>query len=419
MKVKRFSAQNMQTALRLVSQELGEDAVIISTQKGTAGIEVVAAIDYQPHHTQADIDRQLRLQDELERARTDLQQRGRDQRLVAAQQADVSSHAGLVAALNKLKQPVAEVATVAEPAEPNALQLMQSELQELKQLLLSSIQPQVSRSGPSLSMQLQARGQDFGLDSQLTEHLLTHIQADDADAAWQQVLLWLEQNLPVAQHNCLEKGGVLALVGPTGAGKTTTIGKMAAQAVLRHGADQVALVTLDNYRVAAHDQLRSFARILGVPLKIVAPAGDLTAALAELSDKKMVFIDTAGLSKNDPHFATQLALLRKTGLRVRKLLVMPLTSHARSLQENYRQFKLVGLAGCVFTKLDECFSLGGAVSLAIRGQLPVHFVTNGPHIPQNIQRPDAKKIIKLAQRMTNNTYTKIRTDMQMPTMAMH
>lgn len=133
----------------------------------------------------------------------------------------------------------------------------------------------------------------------------------------------------------------------------------------------------------------------------------------------MVLIDTAGLSKQDPHFSTQLALLRQTGLKVRKFLVMPLTSHARSLQENYRQFKLAELSGCIFTKLDECFSLGAAISIAIRAQLPIHLIANGPHIPQDIHKPESKKIVKLAQRMTNNTYTKIHKNMHLPKVAMH
>lgn len=436
MKVKRFNAQNMQTALRLVAQELGDDAVIISTQKIANGFEVVAAIDYEPHHTQADVNRQLRLQDELERAKQDLQQRGREDRVATARQADVSSKEGLVAALSQLKQPAAmptsEPVAMVPPApqaaiDNTAIQAMQDELRELKELLLQQQQAAViphaatvtASNAQQLSQQLQQRSQELGLDAQLAERLIANVHGQDFDRAWQQIMRWLEKNLPVAQYDMVEQGGLFALVGPTGAGKTTTIGKIAAQAVLRHGADKVALVTLDNYRVAAHDQLRSFARILGIPLKIVPPAGDLNEALAELGPKKMILIDTAGLSKQDPHFTTQLAVLRKAGKRVRKLLVMPLTNHARSLQENYRQYKLAELAGCIFTKLDECFSLGGAISLAIRGQLPVHLVTTGPHIPQDMQRPDTKKIIKQAQRMANNTYTKIYNDMQSSKVALH
>lgn len=437
MKVKRFSAQNMQTALRLVAQELGDDAVIISTQKIADGFEIVAAIDYQPYHTQADVNRQLRLQEELELAKHDLQQRGRADRVAAAKQADVSSKEGLVAALNQLKQPQATLAqpqaSVAVPMAPEthshtesaAIVAMQNELRELKQLLLqqhSSAPVNVPSSSMiqthSLTQQLQQRCQEVGIDPSLANRLISHVHGHGFEQAWQQIMRWFEKNLPVAQHNLIDKGGCYALVGPTGAGKTTTIGKIAAQAVLKHGADQVALVTLDNYRVAAHDQLRSFARILSIPLKIVAPNGDLNQVLAELSSKKVVLIDTAGLSKQDPHFATQLAMLRKTGLRVRKLLVMPLTNHARSLEENYRQFKLTELSGCIFTKLDECFSLGAALSLAVRGRLPIHFIATGPHIPQDLQRPDTKKIILQAQRMANSTYTKIYHDMQTPTAAL-
>lgn len=432
MKVKRFTTSNMQAALRQIAHELGDDAVILSTKKTAQGIEVVAALDYQPHTSDYEIERQLHLQDELQRAKQDLLERGRDQRISQARKADVSSHAGLVEALNKLKQPAFSVATPmpatpqpliqeapAAPLQHESLQQMQSELQELKQLMLqqyrqpaASKAPVIARPNVRVQAEIQARCHEMGLDSALVERLIAHISTTDSEVAWQQIIMWLEKNLPIASHSFIEKGGVVALVGPTGAGKTTTIGKVAAQAVLRHGAQAVALVTLDNYRVAAHDQLRTFAKILEVELKVVPPTGDLNKALQELKDKKLVLIDTAGLSAQDPHFSTQLALLRRTGMKVRKLLVLPLTSQARNLQENYRQFKLLGLSGCIFTKLDECFSLGAALSVVIRGQLPITLVANGPHIPQDIQYPNAKKLVRLAQRMTNNAYTKWHSEVQ-------
>ena len=130
-----------------------------------------------------------------------------------------------------------------------------------------------------------------------------------------------------ASAQVLEQGGMVALVGPTGAGKTTTIGKIAAQFVMRHGAGSVALVTLDNYRVAAHDQLRSFSRILGVPLHVLPVQGDLNKLLDTLKDKK------AGVGRQRRFIQPRSTLLTcnwlclsKLGSRLKKLLVLPLTS---------------------------------------------------------------------------------------------
>lgn len=444
MKVKRYIAPNMQTALRQVAQELGDDAVILSTKKVSAGLEVVAALDYEPTYAKYEVERQLRLQEELEVAKQELLSRGKNERLQIAKQADLSTHSGTLAALNKLKQPnttnynaaTYDVAPVALPetevspqvlANNESLQQMQSELKELKQLLLAQAKAQTQTvstqvaSLPAISWvqsQLQVRCQELGLDSQLSRRLLEHVVTADVSTAWQQVMNWLEKNLPIASNSFIEKGGVVALLGPAGAGKTTTIGKAAAQAVLLHGADSVALVTLDNYRVAAHDQLRTFAKILGVELKIVPAAGSLKTTLQSLKNKKLVLIDTAGLSAQDPSFSTQLAKLRQTGHAVKRLLVLPLTSEQRNLQANYQQFKLAGLQGCIFTKLDECFSLGAALSIAIRGKLPISLIANGPHIPQDIQQPNAKKLVKLAQRMTNNAYTEWHKEQQLQNTAL-
>lgn len=403
MKVKRFLAPNMQTALRQIALELGDDAVILSRQKTAHGLEVVAALDYEPERGQHEIERQLQLQDELDRAKQEMLSAAQQTRVRQARQADVSSREGIAAALKQLKQPSFSASAHTELVPPVVttvpeLTKMQNELRELKQLLLAQKRPVITASTTHC---LQEYCQTLGLLAPLTGSVFKKIPArQSSEQAQRQLHQLLAQHLPVSNHKIMEQGGRLALVGPTGAGKTTTIGKIAAQFVLRHGPDSVALVTLDSYRVAAHDQLRSFAKILGVELKIVPPSGDLNKELDALRHKKLVLVDTAGLSKQDPHFTTQLDMLKRTGLRLQKLLVLPLTSQGRCLQESYAQLKQMELHGCIFTKLDECFSLGAALSMAIIAKLPVQLVTNGPHIPHDIHYPNAAKLVALAARMT-------------------
>ncbi len=446
MKVKRFTAANMQLALRLVSQELGADAVILSSKKVADGFEVVAALDYQPGHEQerAEIERQLRLQQELEEAKAASREpqpalKKRDERyeerMAFAGKSDLSSTASLSAVLSGLKnddfsraapagsgktgpdngREATEDSMLRRRADQegewynNVIQQMSGELRELKDWMVSHQGSAWDTHRPLTwqQSQLWQRCQDVGLEAAWADRVASRIDGDvPLEDAWKKALKLIASDLPVASGGLLDRGGIYALVGPTGAGKTTTIGKLAAQFVIRHGAESVALITLDNYRVAAHDQLRTFARILGVTLYVVPVNGDLNKVLDGVRDKKLVLVDSAGLASQDPHFAAQLSMLKQAGARLKKLLVLPLTSQGRCLQENYEHFKAAGLAGCVFTKLDECFSLGPAMSVSALTQLPLTLVTDGPHIPDDVHYPDAEKLVKLAEQMARMARTR-------------
>jgi len=424
MKVKRIVADNMQQALRQVSQLLGPDAVIVSSKKLEKGIEVVAALDLTDHADpgqQQEMDRQVNLQRELDQARRDMlgirDQSGRESREEYVRQSDLSSTAGIRDALAGLKDgipadsrpatPVTQPRPAAAPDVPatagyDSLEDMRGELRELKNWLVSHQGSAWDTSRPLTwqQSQLWQRCQDMGLEPAWADRVVSACQSEqNMQDAWADALTRIRQDLPIARPEMLEQGGHYVLVGPTGAGKTTTIGKIAARFVLAHGADSVALLTLDNYRVAAHDQLRTFARILGVEMKVVTQGGDLAKAYQEVSHRKLVLIDSAGLSSQDPHFPQQLSMLKQVGKGLKKLLVLPLTSQARCLQENYEHFRPAGLDGCIFTKLDECFSLGAAMSVAALTRLPVTLVTNGPHIPDDLHYPEGQHLVKMAEQM--------------------
>lgn len=433
MKVKRIVADNMQQALRQVSQILGPDAVIVSSKKLEKGIEVVAALDLEDHADpaqQQEMDRQVNLQRELDQARRELQgasnPAAREAREEYVRQSDLSSPAGIREALAGLKegipadtQPAAQRSAPSVQAQPQNLQPqpavtaqpgagfesledMRGELRELKNWLVSHQGSAWDTSRPLTwqQSQLWQRCQDMGLEPAWADRVVTACGSEGKmQDAWSDALAHIRADLPIAASGLLEQGGHYVLVGPTGAGKTTTLGKIAARFVLAHGPESVALLTLDNYRVAAHDQLRTFARILGVEMKIVQQGGDLAKAYEEVSNRKLVLIDSAGLSSQDPHFSEQLSMLKQVGKSLKKLLVLPLTSQARCLQENYEHFRPAGLDGCVFTKLDECFSLGAAMSVAALTRLPVTLVTNGPHIPDDLHYPDGQHLVKMAEQM--------------------
>ncbi|KVN00125.1 MULTISPECIES: flagellar biosynthesis protein FlhF [unclassified Burkholderia] len=227
----------------------------------------------------------------------------------------------------------------------------------------------------------------------------------DAAADWAQSVL--AANLPVldSEDALMERGGVFALMGPTGVGKTTTTAKLAARCVMRFGASKVALLTTDSYRIGGHEQLRIFGKILGVPVHAVKDGGDLQLALAELRNKHMVLIDTIGMSQRDRTVSDQIAMLHGADTPVQRLLLLNATSHGDTLNEVVQAYRsaagqseaaLPDLAGCILTKLDEASNLGGVLDTVIRYKLPVHYVSTGQKVPENLYVATKKFLLKSA-----------------------
>jgi flagellar biosynthesis protein FlhF len=207
----------------------------------------------------------------------------------------------------------------------------------------------------------------------------THSLSD----AWPDALANLAHQLPINGRDIVDQGGVFAFVGPTGVGKTTTIGKLAARYVLQHGADKVALITTDTYRIAAHDQLRSLARILRVPVRVVDESNSLESLLKSLRHCSLVLIDTAGFRHGDPQLKAQLKALADQP-QVKSLLVLSCNSQEQMLKASVHAYGATRLQGCVLTKLDETASMGEALGVVMQNRLPVVYTTDGQDIPKNI-----------------------------------
>ncbi|HEY0891942.1 MAG TPA: flagellar biosynthesis protein FlhF [Cellvibrio sp.] len=213
--------------------------------------------------------------------------------------------------------------------------------------------------------------------------------------AWPDALANLAHQLPINGRDVIEQGGVFAFVGPTGVGKTTTIGKLAARYVLQHGADKVALITTDTYRIAAHDQLRSLARILRVPVRVVDEANPLDSVLRSLRHCSLVLIDTAGFRHGDPHLKAQLKALADQQL-VKTYLVMSCNSQVQMLKASIHAYGAARLQGCILTKLDETASIGEALGVAIQNRLSIAYTTDGQDIPKNLDVARAHQLVSKA-----------------------
>jgi flagellar biosynthesis protein FlhF len=195
------------------------------------------------------------------------------------------------------------------------------------------------------------------------------------------------------EREILENGGVYALVGPTGVGKTTTTAKLAARYVVRHGADKLALLTTDGYRIGGHEQLRIYGKILGVAVHAVRDRQDLALALTELRGKHLVLIDTVGVGQRDRMVAEQVAMLAGCGTEVKRLLLLNAASNGYTLNEVAHAYRGDGLAGAIITKLDEAVILGCALDTAIRHHLPLYYVAQGQRVPEDLELADATNLI--------------------------
>jgi len=201
----------------------------------------------------------------------------------------------------------------------------------------------------------------------------------------------------------LEQGGVIALIGATGVGKTTTIAKLAARYALRHGSERVAMVTTDGYRIAAHEQLRTYGRILDIPVRIANTHDELVEALKMLSDRDLVLVDTAGMSQRDIRLTEQFQLIKQSSPSIKTYLVLSTTTHRAGLREIAKAFGEVKLDGCILTKLDETTSLGGALSTVMENDLPVSYVSDGQRVPEDIHIARGHSLINQAVRIAQET----------------
>ncbi|RJG09837.1 flagellar biosynthesis protein FlhF [Pseudomonas cavernicola] len=410
MQVKRFFAADMRQAMKLVRDELGADASIIGTRRVAGGVELTAALDYQVpaapvRQPNPELEVELRkTQSRIASAQAELATRvhsdaGKDRQLFANESIIAPE---LPASVVRHERPAPVAAAPAMPAvtDQHALDAMRFELHGLRELievqLGSMAWGQLQNRRPQQA-NLWRRLQRMGLSAELSRTLLERVaNVAEPRQAWRMLLAHLAHAIRTPQEEPLEEGGVIALVGPAGMGKTTTLAKLAARYVLKYGAQNIALVSMDSYRIGAQEQLKTLGRILNVSVTQEDPGQSLTQALAPLARKRLVLIDTAGLPGNDPALQMQLESLAGRGVKARNYLVLAATSQSQVLKAAYHSYKRCGLSGCILTKLDEATSLGEVLGLAIGQHLPVAYLADGPRIPDDLHVPRSHQLVSRA-----------------------
>ncbi len=483
MKIKRTTAPDMRTAMKIIRDEQGPDAVILGNRRVPGGIEIVSAIDYEagaidsknlfsdytaenspvaiPNKTAeaslqstpvssapsvptattdmpstgttsvrwdahnkddvAEAERSVRRATELLRAaraaakpveksapRAVLSKRTADAQPAtdrnyapASRQApartpesttlDTKTPASVV--------PTPNVAGVESENQNSQIKGMQQELQAMRELMSQQLNVMgwgnMTRRQPA-RVNLLTRLHHMGLGTELALKLCEGVDsATDPSRNWRDALAMLQAQIPESRDDMIEHGGVFALMGTTGVGKTSTIAKLAALCAMRHGKQSVGLISTDNMRVGAREQLRSFAAILDVPLVFSENAEQLEREVQRMRERRLVLVDTAGLGANDARMGQSLAQIRRVKA-INPILTLPANGQLGALQQSCRAFANADPVGCVVSKVDEAHSIGALITAVVEHQLPLTWLGTGQRVPEDLTRASAASLMRLS-----------------------
>jgi flagellar biosynthesis protein FlhF len=400
MNVKKFTGPTSRDALRKVREAIGPDAVILSNRAVDGVVEIlavasddVAAIVSPAHESEmaapAPQLRHLAEPPAVQAAKPIAPRRAAQEPMF-----DMEAMTSMVSAA--IAQ-VTETASAEMSGMMNEMRAMRGLMEtQLAELAWGATQQRAPQKATVLREMLAA-----GFSATLSRYLIDKLPAgQDAAEAMRWVKNVIGRNLSAMSNEdeMLAKGGVFALVGPTGVGKTTTTAKLAARCVMRHGPEKLALITTDAYRIGAHEQLRIYGKILGVMVHAVKDEADLRIALKELKNKHTVLIDTIGMSQRDQMVAAQVAMLTQSGADVKRLLCLNATSTHETLGEVVRAYQGSGLHGVIMTKLDEAASIGSLLDVLVRQKLNLCYISNGQRVPEDLHLADRAMLVDRAFR---------------------
>lgn len=500
MKIRRFVAKDMRTALAQIKDELGVDAVIMSNKKIPEGVELMAAVDYnqavptpqtqssvhaevseintarevsndvvslgaqvqqpqveasaqnsvspqntthenaqvpadslsallnrqvqQPTHTEpshiqepsvkhlddGNIEQQLKdFTERLSQPGLNINSSMQNQSVEANyDQEDSDAITANVAPQPSLNQQQPASVDSGSQVTSNEFARMQQEMASIRSLLEHQVSglmwQDMAQKDPQRAV-LVNRLLSLGLNDQIADQIAGYVPEHlHEQEAWEQATQLIAKQINTTQNDIINRGGVVALVGPTGVGKTTTIAKLAAGFAQVHGHDQVALISTDTFRIAGFEQLETYGKIIGCQVRLAKDGQALDNLLQQFAKKKLILIDTAGMGQRDLRLAEHLTgLISNSRVRIRNYLVLAANSQQSVMQENVERFKKVPLSGCIYTKLDESLSVGEIITTSIQNGLPIGYLTDGQRVPEDIKVANAEKLVTLADKMARKT----------------
>lgn len=463
MNIQRFVARDMRAALREIRASLGADAVMLSSRNVPEGVEIIAAIDYDGSllgvveetpaggaatapapprerpapttnrpgtsaYAQVAAAVQARAPVAAARDRAPVSRFAEKPAPVAGVRAEapvapagqpepqrrvtpgVPAQAQPGAAKNPQTGPQTPRPSRRRAVPPKAhapaapeMPRVAAELNDLRQLLENQLASlawnDMNRRQPADARCLRQLA-SLGIDPKIAKALVNELpRRRMANDLWRLPLQRIAERLPLAKQDLADLPGVYAVVGPTGVGKTTTIAKIAARFVLRHGVRKLGLVSTDCYRIGAREQLMTFARILGTPMQVASNAAEMTEVLDSMRHKRLILVDTAGMSQRDVRLAEQFATLRVRGHKLRSVLALSAASDLGHLRDALHAFRAARPIALIATKLDEATSLGPMLSLLIESGLTLAYLSDGQRVPEDLHLAGRKRAWLLQQAM--------------------
>lgn len=478
MKLKRFVAADMRTALAKIKEELGAEAVIMSNKRIENGVEIIAGIETPVATSSSDvgaITSNLKEQSPLSRiiaddevtigkpktqapaqktvggakaegfAKSLLEILERQQQVqakqnsldltpkkaVAAKKATASKsqapaplfeQSGLkdlfVKEEEKTKKKkvedthgISSYVSDDSDADQTEISKMRQEVDSIRRLLqfeLAGLMADSKKREEPVRAMVYELLISSGFEKNIAQDLSNSIDADASfNFAWRQLAQLVEQKIKTGSDEIVTQGGIVTLIGPAGVGKTTTLAKLAARFVMKYGPDRVALITADHYRIGAVEQVKTYGRIMGCSTFAIKSLDELPEMLYTLRDKSLVLVDTVGVGLHDERFGTQLAQLKQQSkLKLKHYLVLPATAQRRVLEQAYKHFSSIGLKGLILTKVDESESIADALSLCIKQDLTLSYVTDGQRVPEDLEIPNARAMAIKALSSVENDVAK-------------
>jgi flagellar biosynthesis protein FlhF len=402
MKIKRYVAADMRAALRAIREEQGSDAVILSTRKTSEGVEVCSAIDIElaaGHGTLAETAAFKQLErvalQELERGALEAASRGlREPETAMPAQPDALPFAAPFASSLTVAPSAAGAGSLEVAADRSVVEELRSLRNLLEQQLAALAWNDFTRREP-LKARALADLATLGVERTLALQIVGDLPAALSEEQTQRTPYAILARRIKTVPPPVERLGSVAVIGPPGSGKTTTLAKLAARYVLEQDPANLVLISADDERLGSHEQLRSLGRVLGARVETVA-GPDALAARIEALPGRMVLIDTPGVAGRDHEAAARFLALRNRCAALQLMLVLPASAQSGVVDEAMTHFGVAVSHCCALTRLDEAVSLGGVLSALVRSQLPVAYVCDGPAIPDDLRPARAHQLVTRA-----------------------
>lgn len=339
MRTQTFIGNDIRQALAMAREAMGSDAIVVSTRRIGDKTEVVASSETN-----------------AERNRTEAVAR------------DVKP--------SIKDEQVSSIIRVIQDEVNRLRDMFQSELQHIGWREMASKHP--------AKFELVKRLLACGFTRQAAYVLVERVMpCNDVEQGWIGIKECLRKHIPVAPTDLINEGGIFALVGCTGVGKTTTAAKLAGQFAKKHGFRQVAFISTDKFKIGGHEQLVALGSLFGIPVQAVNNAEEMERTIYSLSSKKLIIIDTAGISQRDNNLHNQFSMLR-ISIPIKPLLVLPATSRSGIIKETIDSFKDIQPAGTILTKIDEADCIGPILANLISSRLALAYVSNGQNVPEDL-----------------------------------